>query len=252
MRLKPRIVAGVLAVTMAASLLQYPSVSVRAEEVVSQGAEDATVKDDGIANEAGNKTTPSITQNQEQEEVQEPVNESDADVSIDDSENNDSTKNQESGTEDGSISSDGENAGDNTTEDEDGEEVNPEDGSNDNTEQDKTNEATDGSEVEDDENIPDETKTGEEIPDKLDEELLQDTMLDVDEEAVNNEISAMSLETSGTCGDNLTWELIDGTLTISGTGEMSLYGGELESGYDVAPWYGQRETIENTKSERIT
>ena len=38
-------------------------------------------------------------------------------------------------------------------------------------------------------------------------------------------------ESSGTCGDNLTWTLNDaGTLTISGTGAMSVY--EWETG----PW----------------
>ena len=44
--------------------------------------------------------------------------------------------------------------------------------------------------------------------------------------------------TSGTCGDNLTWELSeDGTLTISGTGEMWDYD-ELQ-----APWAGYKEEI---------
>ena len=32
-----------------------------------------------------------------------------------------------------------------------------------------------------------------------------------------------SAATSGTCGDNLTWKLDNGTLTISGTGEMKNY-----------------------------
>ena len=47
---------------------------------------------------------------------------------------------------------------------------------------------------------------------------------------------------SGTCGDNLTWELDDqGTLTISGTGEMDDY-----DDYDcsnLSPWYYYRESI---------
>ncbi|MCD8016651.1 MAG: leucine-rich repeat domain-containing protein [Oscillospiraceae bacterium] len=38
-------------------------------------------------------------------------------------------------------------------------------------------------------------------------------------------------ETSGTCGDNLTWTLSDGVLTISGTGEMENYTS------NDAPWF---------------
>ncbi len=30
-------------------------------------------------------------------------------------------------------------------------------------------------------------------------------------------------ENTGTCGESLTWELTDGVLTISGTGEMTSY-----------------------------
>lgn len=42
---------------------------------------------------------------------------------------------------------------------------------------------------------------------------------------------------SGTCGDNLTWTLEDGVLTISGTGEMDDYKGVR------APWYSLKENI---------
>ena len=35
--------------------------------------------------------------------------------------------------------------------------------------------------------------------------------------------SATASQTSGTCGENLKWELDNGTLTISGTGEMNSY-----------------------------
>ena len=46
---------------------------------------------------------------------------------------------------------------------------------------------------------------------------------------------------SGTCGDDLTWVLTqDGTLTISGTGEMAYYYGS-----DTAPWYKNQENIVN-------
>ena len=47
-------------------------------------------------------------------------------------------------------------------------------------------------------------------------------------------------ETSGTCGDNLTWTLDDdGTLTISGTGAMDDYD------YNNYPWYLYRERVKN-------
>lgn len=48
--------------------------------------------------------------------------------------------------------------------------------------------------------------------------------------------------TTGTCGDNLTWTLTDGVLTISGTGEMGDYT------YNTVPWKGMEITsavIEN-------
>ncbi len=43
---------------------------------------------------------------------------------------------------------------------------------------------------------------------------------------------------SGTCGENLTWDLTNGVLTISGTGAMNDY-----SYYGDAPWYDNRENI---------
>ena len=43
--------------------------------------------------------------------------------------------------------------------------------------------------------------------------------------------------TSGTCGDNVTWSLSGGTLTISGTGKMK------DFSWEGAPWYGLREQI---------
>lgn len=42
---------------------------------------------------------------------------------------------------------------------------------------------------------------------------------------------------SGKCGENLTWNLTNGVLTISGTGEMYDYGALS------VPWYSQRESI---------
>ena len=45
---------------------------------------------------------------------------------------------------------------------------------------------------------------------------------------------------SGTCGDNLTWTLVEstGTLTISGSGAMNNY-----TTYSIAPWYDDRAKI---------
>ncbi len=43
---------------------------------------------------------------------------------------------------------------------------------------------------------------------------------------------------SGTCGDNLTWDLTDGVLTISGTGDMTNYSYDSD-----APWYSSRASI---------
>lgn len=52
--------------------------------------------------------------------------------------------------------------------------------------------------------------------------------------------SVFAAETaSGTCGDNLTWILADGVLTISGTGPMYDY----ELGYNPAPWDELDRTI---------
>lgn len=44
-------------------------------------------------------------------------------------------------------------------------------------------------------------------------------------------------QTSGACGDDLTWTLTNNTLTISGTGEMTNY-------FFSAPWYALRATIQ--------
>lgn len=54
-------------------------------------------------------------------------------------------------------------------------------------------------------------------------------------------IAEEAATTSGTCGENLTWTLEDGTLTISGTGAMSDY--STSSGHTSAPWGDYCETI---------
>ncbi len=48
---------------------------------------------------------------------------------------------------------------------------------------------------------------------------------------------AVTYSSSQACGDNLTWSLKDGVLTISGTGAMYDYGS------DTAPWYSQRTAV---------
>ena len=53
--------------------------------------------------------------------------------------------------------------------------------------------------------------------------------------------------TSGTCGDNLTWTLDNGTLTISGTGKMKDYDRE---DYRPASWYSNRKSIKNIVIEK--
>ena len=53
------------------------------------------------------------------------------------------------------------------------------------------------------------------------------------------EASAAEVVASGECGENLTWVLTDdGTLTISGSGEMTNW---TYSSY--APWYSYRSSI---------
>ena len=52
---------------------------------------------------------------------------------------------------------------------------------------------------------------------------------------------------SGTCGDNLTWNLTgNGVLTISGTGAMSNY---TSSSPSRAPWYSNRSSIKSVVIE---
>ena len=66
------------------------------------------------------------------------------------------------------------------------------------------------------------------------------------EEDAENEPVVLSEEedgivASGTCGDNLTWELdSEGTLTISGTGSMHSYSGDSSSS-NKSPWYQNKQ-----------
>lgn len=58
--------------------------------------------------------------------------------------------------------------------------------------------------------------------------------------------------TSGTCGENLTWELSDdGTLTISGEGEMDDY--DLDASIRrPSPWYMSSEIVNVVIGEGVT
>jgi len=63
---------------------------------------------------------------------------------------------------------------------------------------------------------------------------------------------------SGTCGENLVWELDDeGTLTISGTGEMDDYGYVYDdweiSDYRMVPWeYMASDIVEVVIEDGVT
>lgn len=60
-------------------------------------------------------------------------------------------------------------------------------------------------------------------------------------------LTASAAETSGTCGDNLTWELENGTLTISGTGEMHTY---LELGVSQTLHHCTKHFSEHNRNSR--
>ena len=66
------------------------------------------------------------------------------------------------------------------------------------------------------------------------EEATEETVEDIALFADDGDVVA-----SGECGENLTWVLTaDGTLTISGSGEMKNY-----TGYSDVPWYSERDKI---------
>ena len=109
-------------------------------------------------------------------------------------------------------------------------------------------EVTEASEVveeaEPEENVPEEetTETTEEgLTEETEPETTEaeETQPETVEETAG--MLAEDVIDSGTCGDDLTWMLTqDGTLTISGTGEMEYY-----HGADTAPWCKNREDIIN-------
>lgn len=73
-------------------------------------------------------------------------------------------------------------------------------------------------------------------------EATEETVEDIALFADNGDVIA-----SGGCGENLTWVLTgDGTLTISGSGEMENYSGEYQNGEyfrTTTPWSGYREQV---------
>ena len=52
-------------------------------------------------------------------------------------------------------------------------------------------------------------------------------------------VASASSQSSGTCGDNATWDYNDGVLTISGTGTMP----KFVSDDNLAPWVDSQSTI---------
>ncbi|MCR5472477.1 MAG: leucine-rich repeat domain-containing protein [Prevotella sp.] len=52
--------------------------------------------------------------------------------------------------------------------------------------------------------------------------------------------STMAWAEGGTCGTGVTWDLTDGTLTISGTGAMYNY----DDSDNKAPWYSNKDDID--------
>ena len=50
------------------------------------------------------------------------------------------------------------------------------------------------------------------------------------------QISLTAYASSGTCGDNLTWELVGNTLTISGKGDMNNFTASESLEGSPAPW----------------
>ena len=68
----------------------------------------------------------------------------------------------------------------------------------------------------------------------------EETTASTEETTIPAEVSVLSVDLQASCGENLTWELdAEGTLTISGTGEMTNYTSATET-----PWYADRAGIQ--------
>ena len=93
-------------------------------------------------------------------------------------------------------------------------------------------EETEPSEGEKEEEIKEEDGQGTISPEQTEAELVTAEQTEADTEAM-----------SGSCGENVTWELAEGILTISGTGGMKNYE-DPEYSYTKAPWYNDRQSVE--------
>lgn len=85
------------------------------------------------------------------------------------------------------------------------------------------------------------TETTEEVMEEFPEEPTEETEEVLPEDEVVEDVAALEagVVASGSCGENLTWVLDeDGTLMISGEGEMQNYYSPSN-----APWYGKRVEI---------
>ncbi|MCC8101131.1 MAG: leucine-rich repeat protein [Clostridiales bacterium] len=96
-----------------------------------------------------------------------------------------------------------------------------------------------------------ETDASEDENDSTSDEITSEdgTAADTDASEESETEAAVSTTVSGTCGadsSNLTWTLVDGVLTISGSGEMATYAVNTTSVTDSTtnpPWFGYNDTI---------
>lgn len=187
MRLKPRIVASVLAAILTVSLLEYPSATVMAGELPQETVNVSDVNDKTvITDKVEDETTSNKAQNQEQDEIHDPANKDNANA--DGLKNNDNTEKQEPGAEDDNTPGAEENAGDNTAE---GNEDQKEEDIN----QDKLNgdigNVTDDANTGDTETLPDIGQN----PDKIQDDLEIDAETDeVKKELADNDGIALTSE----------------------------------------------------------
>ncbi len=201
MKLKAKAVAVALAVTMAVSLLQYPAVTVRADEI-PQAAEDAIVESSKTTDVTAGENMFDGTQDQEKSESQPSINKCDLDT---DSPEDDAVE------DDGNNTLPDENNGEKDEVDE-----------NDNLEGDDGN-TTDDVGTENNEIHPD----AEQNPDIIQDGTETDIEAETTEGEVANDVGIATAvaDISGTCGENVTWTHNAETeiLTISGTGDMQYY-----------------------------